>query len=206
VPDSAAIASKRKHHEVLHAQDSLHAIGTWTSELLRPAPSVSDQPPPAATVFATLRTRLADWRTRGEQAVHFQPETGRIVFSANTAPVPWQPGAQDRLSLPFQLSAMIAAEPARFAPGAQVSILTASARSAEPWVFAVMDSQPLDLPIGLQNALRLRREPRHPYDQAVEIWFAPALGHLPVRILLSQGNGDVFDQRLSNIKPAERRP
>ena len=68
VPESAAIASKRKHHEVLHAQDSLHAIGTWTSELLRPAPSVSDQPPPAATVFATLRTGLADWRTRGEQA------------------------------------------------------------------------------------------------------------------------------------------
>jgi hypothetical protein len=153
-----------------------------------------------------LSPRRFSERTRGEQAAHFQPEIGRIVFSANSPPAPWQPGAQDRLSLPFQLSAMIAAEPARFAPGAQVSILTASARSAEPWVFAVMDSQPLDLPIGPKNALRLRREPRHPYDQAVEIWFAPALGHLPVRILLSQGNGDVFDQRLSNIKPAERRP
>ena len=69
-----------------------------------------------------------------------------------------------------------------------------------------MDSQPLDLPIGTQNALRLRREPRQLYDQTVEIWFAPALGHLPVRIVLSQGNGDLFDQRLSSIKPVERRP
>ena len=153
-----------------------------------------------------LSPRRFSERTRGEQAVHFQPETGRIVFSANTAPVPWQPGAQDRLSLPFQLAAMIAAEPTRFVPGTQVSILTASTRSAEPWVFGVMERQDLDLPIGWQNALRLRREPRHQYDQAVEIWFAPALGHLPVRILLSQGNGDVFDQRLSSIKPAERRP
>jgi hypothetical protein len=153
-----------------------------------------------------LSPRRFSERTRGEQAAHFQPEIGRIVFSANSPPAPWQPGAQDRLSLPFQLSAMIAAEPARFTPGAQVSILTAGARSAEPWAFTVMESQPLDLPIGTQNALRLRREPRHLYDQTVEIWFAPALGHLPVRIVLSQGNGDLLDQRLSGIKPVERRP
>jgi hypothetical protein len=153
-----------------------------------------------------LAPRRFSERTRGEQAAHFQPEIGRIVFSANSPPAVWQPGAQDRLSLPFQLSAMIAAEPARFTPGAQVSILTAGARSAEPWAFAVMESQPLDLPIGTQNALRLRREPRHLYDQTVEIWFAPALGHLPVRIVLSQGNGDLLDQRLSSIKPVERRP
>ncbi len=153
-----------------------------------------------------LAPRRFSERTRGEQAAHFQPEIGRIVFSANSPPAVWQPGAQDRLSLPFQLSAMIAAEPARFTPGAQVSILTAGARSAEPWAFTVMDSQPLDLPIGTQNALRLRREPRQLYDQTVEIWFAPALGHLPVRIVLSQGNGDLFDQRLSSIKPVERRP
>jgi hypothetical protein len=153
-----------------------------------------------------LAPRRFSERTRGEQAAHFQPEIGRIVFSANSPPAVWQPGAQDRLSLPFQLSAMIAAEPARFTPGAQVSILTAGARSAEPWAFAVMESQPLDLPIGTQNALRLRREPRHLYDQTVEIWFAPALGHLPVRIVLSQGNGDLLDQRLSGIKPVERRP
>jgi hypothetical protein len=153
-----------------------------------------------------LAPRRFSERTRGEQAAHFQPEIGRIVFSANSPPAVWQPGAQDRLSLPFQLSAMIAAEPARFTPGAQVSILTAGARSAEPWAFTVMESQPLDLPIGTQNALRLRREPRHLYDQTVEIWFAPALGHLPVRIVLSQGNGDLLDQRLSSIKPVERRP
>jgi hypothetical protein len=153
-----------------------------------------------------LAPRRFSERTRGEQAAHFQPEIGRIVFSANSPPAVWHPGAQDRLSLPFQLSAMIAAEPARFTPGAQVSILTAGARSAEPWAFTVMESQPLDLPIGTQNALRLRREPRHLYDQTVEIWFAPALGHLPVRIVLSQGNGDLLDQRLSSIKPVERRP
>ncbi|MEI7785463.1 MAG: DUF3108 domain-containing protein [Betaproteobacteria bacterium] len=143
--------------------------------------------------------RYAD-RSRGELAVHFQPELGRISFSANNPPVPWQPGAQDRLSLTLQLAAMLAGDPGHFAPGATLSILTASSRNVEPWDFTVMGSESLSLPIGTQTALRLKREPRHPYDQTIEIWFAPALGYLPVRILLNQGNGDLVDQRLASIE------
>ncbi len=143
--------------------------------------------------------RFSD-RSRGEVAVHFQPELSRITFSANGTPAIWQPGAQDRLSLSLQLAAMIAGDAAHFTPGTKVTVLTAGTRSAEPWEFTVMGTESLSLPIGTQNALRLRREPRHQYDQTVEIWFAPALGHLPARMLLSQGNGDLVDQRLSNIE------
>jgi Protein of unknown function (DUF3108) len=143
--------------------------------------------------------RFSD-RSRGEVAVHFQPELSRITFSASGTPAIWQPGAQDRLSLSLQLAAMIAGEPAHFTPGTKVTILTAGTRSAEPWEFTVMDTETLNLPVGNQAALRLRREPRHPYDQTVELWFAPALGHLPVRIRLSQGNGDLVDQRLASME------
>ena len=143
--------------------------------------------------------RFSD-RSRGELAVHFQPELSRITFSANSTPAIWQPGAQDRLSLSLQLAAMIAGDAAQFTPGTKVTVLTAGTRSAEPWEFTVMGTESLNLPIGTQNALRLRREPRHQYDQTVEIWFAPALGHLPARILLSQGNGDLVDQRLASIE------
>jgi hypothetical protein len=143
--------------------------------------------------------RFSD-RSRGEVAVHFQPELSRITFSANGTPATWQPGAQDRLSLSLQLAAMIAGDTAHFTPGTKVTVLTAGTRSAEPWEFTVMGTESVSLPIGTQNALRLRREPRHPYDQTVEIWFAPALGHLPARMLLSQGNGDLVDQRLASIE------
>lgn len=143
--------------------------------------------------------RFSD-RSRGELAVHFQPELSRITFSANSTPAIWQPGAQDRLSLSLQLAAMIAGDAAHFTPGTKVTVLTAGTRSAEPWEFTVMGTESLNLPIGTQKALRLRREPRHQYDQTVEIWFAPALGHLPARILLSQGNGDLVDQRLASIE------
>ena len=147
-----------------------------------------------------LSPRRYSERARGELAVHFQPELGRISFSANSPPVAWQAGAQDRLSLTFQLAAMLAGDPSRFKAGTMVSIPTASSRNLEPWDFTVMGSENVSLPIGPQTALRLRREPRHQYDQTIEIWFAPALGYLPVRILLSQGNGDLADQRLISIE------
>ena len=132
--------------------------------------------------------------------MHFQPELGRISFSANSPPVPWQAGAQDRLSITFQLAAMLAGDPGRFSPGATVSLLTTSSRNIEPWDFTVIGSESLNLPMGTQTALRLRREPRNQYDQTLDIWFAPALGYLPVRILLRQNNGDQVDQGLASIE------
>ena len=147
-----------------------------------------------------LSPRRYSDRARGEQAVHFQPELGRISFSANNPPVAWQAGAQDRLSVTLQLAAMLAGDPGRFSPGATVSMLTASSRSVEPWDFSVIGSESLNLPMGTQPALHLRRGPGHLYDQTIDIWFAPALGYLPVRILLSQGNGDLVDQRLASIE------
>ena len=46
----------------------------------------------------------------------------------------------------------------------------------------------------------MRRDPRHLYDQTLDLWFAPALGYLPVRMVLSQGNGDRLDQQLSRLE------
>ena len=59
---------------------------------------------------------------------------------------------------------------------------------------------PCAQPIGEHQALLLRREPLHPHDQTLELWFAPALGYLPVRLTISQANGDRLDQLLANIE------
>lgn len=144
--------------------------------------------------------RFSD-KARTEQATHFQPEQGRILFSSNAPEVPWRPGAQDRLSVFFQLAGMLAAEPARFVPGTQVQILTAGTREADTWTFTVVGTPTLALPAGEQATIALKRAPRREFDQTVEVWFAPALGYLPVRIRLSQANGDVVDQQLASVQP-----
>ncbi len=143
--------------------------------------------------------RFSD-RSRTEVAVHFQPDQGRIVFSNNSPQAPWQAGVQDRLSVLLQLSALIGGDPSRFEPGAKISLPTAGLRDVEPWEFTVLRKDNLSLPIGEHPALLLRREPRHLYDQTLELWFAPSLGHLPVRMTISQANGDRLDQRLASIE------
>ena len=52
------------------------------------------------------------------------------------------------------------------------------------------------LPKGDVLALHLRRLPRKEFDTTVDVWLAPTLGHLPVRMRLLEANGNVADQRL----------
>ena len=141
--------------------------------------------------------RFSD-RSRGEQATHFDRAAGRIVFSNNQPAADWLPGTQDRLSVVLQLAMLAAAQPARFAPGAEVVIPTATTREAGEWVFRVLGEEDLQLPGGAVRALRLERLPRREYDQKVELWLAPGLAYAPVRLRLTNPDGGWGDQRWSS--------
>ena len=140
-------------------------------------------------------------KSRSEQAAHFDYAKGRVTFSANTPEAAAGPGVQDRLSLFIQLGAMLAADPGRFVPGTQITLTTVSARSADRWTFTVEGPETLDLPAGPTPALKLLRLPRKDYDQKAELWVAPGLGYLPVRIKLTQANGDFADLLLRASSP-----
>lgn len=150
----------------------------------------------ALTAQGLQPQRFGD-KSRSERAAHFDHAGGRVTFSANTPEAPIGPGAQDRLSVFIQLGAMLAADPARFVPGTRITLTTVSARGADRWTFTVEGPETLELPAGTTAALKLQRLPRKEYDQKAELWLAPALGYLPVRIQLTQANGDFADLRLS---------
>lgn len=137
--------------------------------------------------------RFADIR-RGERATHFERDTGRIRFSSNAPEVALQDGAQDRLSLFLQLAALLQASPRK--EGDTLSFQVAGTGGAETWRFEVGPEETLALPVGDIAARRVVRRPRDTYDTLVEMWFAPSLQHLPVRLRLTQANGDVADQLL----------
>ncbi|NMM81249.1 hypothetical protein B2J86_09990 [Acidovorax sp. SRB_14] len=144
-----------------------------------------------------LQPRRFGDRARSEQAAHFDYAHNRITFSANTPEAVLVPGTQDRLSVFLQLGALLAAAPERYPVGTRISVATASARAADVWSFTIEGEETLDLPVGATPALKLERLPRRDYDQKAELWLAPALGYLPVRIRLTQANGDFADLRLS---------
>ena len=143
-------------------------------------------------------SRFSD-KSRAEVAAHFEPDKGQISFSANTPTVPWVQGAQDRVSVFMQLGGMLAGNPAAFPAGSEISTLTVGPRGADNWTFVVGEAELLTLPFGETATVKLSRQPRREYDQKVEIWFAPALGYLPVRSKITQANGDFVDQQLSEM-------
>ena len=160
------------------------------SRTMSSAGNVSDQ--------GLAPTRFAD-RSKNEVAAHFEPDKGQISFSANTPAVPWVQGAQDRVSVFMQLGGMLAGNPAGFPAGSTISTLTVGPRSADNWTFRVEGEELLSLPFGDLATLKVSRQPRREYDQTVEIWYAPALGYLPVRNRITQANGDFVDQELSGL-------
>ena len=146
-----------------------------------------------------MPTRFSD-KTRSELAAHFQRDKGIISFSANSPDASLLKGAQDRLSVVLQLSSLLAADPTRFPAGTMLSFQTVSQREAEVWQFLVEKEELLSLPFGEINAIKLNRKPRREFDQQIEIWFAPTLGYLPVRLRITNANGDFVDQLLSKAE------
>ena len=138
--------------------------------------------------------RFSD-KYRSEVAAHFVREKGKVTFSANTPDAPLLTGAQDRLSIVMQLGAMMAGDPDRFPPATTIAVQIVGPRAADIWLFTVENEEMLTLPGGQQLARKLVRNPRQEYDQKVELWLAPALGYLPVRMRITESNGDFADQK-----------
>ncbi len=135
-------------------------------------------------------------KTRSEQAAHFERELGRISFSNQKPAAPLLSGAQDRLSILVQLAAQLAAAPQLYPRASTIAIQIASVNEADTWLFTIEGDEALQLPAGNMQATKLTRLPRREYDDRLDIWFAPSLGHLPVRIMLTASNGNVSDLQL----------
>jgi hypothetical protein len=139
-------------------------------------------------------TRFGD-KVRSEVAAHFDYEKNKVTFSANTPDAPLLSGAQDQLSVFMQLAAMFGADPRGFPQGSTLPFQAVGPRSAESWVFTVGATETLQMPGGDVAAMRLWRDPSGEYDPKVEVWLAAEVGFLPVRIRLTQPNGDFVDQQ-----------
>lgn len=149
-----------------------------------------------------LPERFSDKRgRRSVQTAVFDRDAARVTFDGAAAPLALTSGMQDRLSLFLQMGAWLAADPARYPAGSGITVQAVGTRDEEAWVFVVEPPETLDLPGGSLQAVRLDRAPRKPQDTRVEVWYAPALAYLPVRIRITQPGGDYVDQQLRNIGP-----
>jgi len=125
---------------------------------------------------------------RGAQAANFERALKRITYSGPPVAHALPDGAQDRLSWLIQLAAVVAADPQRHgAPGAVVELFVAGARGdADRWRFDAQGVQSVELADGAAiQTWAYERAPLRNYDVRVEVWLAPMLGWLPVRLRVS---------------------
>ena len=144
-------------------------------------------------------------RSRTEKAAHFDYATQRIRYSRNSADATLRPGTQDQLSVSLQLALMLQAQPSAYVEGQALSLPVSNASYTEDWTFQIGPLTELELPAGTVTARLLTRSPRREFDKTLQVWLAPAVGYLPVRLRITEHNGDFVDQLLDSL-PAMAQP
>ena len=136
-------------------------------------------------------------KVRSEVAAHFERSKGKVIFSANTPEVPLQAGTQDNLSAWVQLASTFAGTSGQVPDGTQLVFLSVGPRSAETWTFTVGALEKITLPGGEVSAVHLVRTSSNAYDGRADVWLAPGMDYMPVRILVTWGEDHFADQQWS---------
>lgn len=114
---------------------------------------------------------------------------------------PRPPGLQDSASQFVHLTWLFTTQPQRLRSGQSVPVPLALPRSIDTWVYDVLGEEELATGAGPLATVHLRpRRPERPgSDLSAEVWIAPSLQYLPVRILIRQDAETFVDLLLSRL-------
>jgi hypothetical protein len=142
---------------------------------------------------------LTPQRFQGEQRVAFRSRRWAMSFDTERVQLPdgrevaTMPGVQDEASLFVQLTYLFMTQPQQLKVGRTIEVPLALPRRVEVWQYDVVGEETLRMPFAEVPAMHVkpRRLARPGGDMTAEIWFAPGLQYLPVRILIHQ-DADTF--------------
>jgi hypothetical protein len=131
---------------------------------------------------------------RPEDVTIFNHVTKQIAFTKTPATLALPDGAQDRFSLVMQLASLVRGDPNTYQPGVTRQFYVADNDSGEIWPIETIGDETVHTRGGFIAARHFMRLPRHDGDQRrIDVWLAPSLGWLPVRILQTEPNGTQFE-------------
>jgi hypothetical protein len=131
---------------------------------------------------------------RDRRVAHMSFEAEQVVLKDGNR-VDRLPGMQDSASQFVQMSYLFSRNPALLTPGRTVEMPLALPRRQSMWVYDVRNVEPVYTLFGEVEAVRLqpRREARKGDDLTAEVWFAPSLRYLPIRIRIRQDEETYLD-------------
>lgn len=126
-----------------------------------------------------------------QTATRFDWNSEQVSFSATDKVVPTQPQMQDRLSLLLQLGWAQRVKAATF------DLPVAGVRGSSIYQFVSNGNESVETPAGRFQTLKLER-PMDADDDRIEVWLAPSLCSLPVRVRFTDRKGMVITNELKS--------
>jgi hypothetical protein len=124
----------------------------------------------------------------------FNRDQKQIIFTRTPNSLPLQDGAQDRFSMVMQLASLVRGDPEAYKPGVTREFFVADNDSGEVWPVTTIGDESVSTDHGFVTARHFMRLPRREGDKRrIDVWLAPSLGWLPVRLVQTEPNGTQFE-------------
>ncbi|WP_322010460.1 DUF3108 domain-containing protein [Paraburkholderia sp. J12] len=124
----------------------------------------------------------------------FNRSDKQIVFTRTPNSLALPDGAQDRFSMVMQLASLVRGDPAAYKPGVTREFYVADNDSGETWPVTTIGDETVSTDHGYVTARHFMRLPRRDGDKRrIDVWLAPSLGWLPVRLVQTEPNGSQFE-------------
>ncbi|VVD95769.1 hypothetical protein PCA20602_01875 [Pandoraea capi] len=147
----------------------------------------------APSRYVEKRGRRAEYITDFHRDA--SPTLSTLHFSRSGQTVPLAPGAQDRFSVMMQLAGYARGNPERYTQvGVTHEFTVVDTDSSEVWPVQYVGSETMRTPTGYVETRHFTRLPRKSGDERrVDIWLAPSLDWLPVRVRQTEPSGTEFE-------------
>jgi hypothetical protein len=117
-----------------------------------------------------------------------------MKYNAKVESVPITPGAQDRLSIMYQL--MFVAQPDK---ARQIDLWMTNGRKFDQYRYRITPEVELDTPLGRLNTLHFVKQ-REPGESHAEVWLSTQHRHVPVKVMIIEKDGMRFEQIIQTLE------
>ncbi len=127
-------------------------------------------------------------------------EAGSVLLANGERSTGWD-AVQDAVSQFVQLTFLMTTQPALMQPGSRIAMPVALPRRVAPWVYEVLDAEVLATPFGPLRTMHLRPRlaDRRGGELSAQVWIAPELQYLPVRIRIEQDAETFIDLMIDRL-------